>query len=106
MAISYEWDFEFVDTNGDIQDHHHAASFEEVKRVAERNKEAGRIVLVRRDDRPYGEREWAYLRDDGTLPSCFEDAGGCEGAKVPARFHAEVRKGRRRDAVHFAAQTN
>ncbi|MGL6289260.1 MAG: hypothetical protein ACRC2H_01070 [Silanimonas sp.] len=90
MAIRYEWDFEYVDEHGDITDHHHCATFREVKQVEARNKGAGRIVLVRTNDRPYGEREWAYLGDNGKLPSHFNDSGDGRGAHVPLRFHVEV----------------
>lgn len=90
MATIYEWDFETIDEDGDIVDHHHCATFAEVRKVAGRATEPGRIVLVRDDD-IRSTREWAYLRDDGTLPERFEDAYQRPGALVPRRFHTEAR---------------
>jgi hypothetical protein len=39
----------------------------------------------------YLDRTWAYLDDEGNLPEYFSDLDG-PGKKVPARFHAEIKK--------------
>lgn len=85
--VSYEWDRETVDEHGDIQDHNHA---EKLRRIID---DEGRLVLVRDVWNEFDgvvEREWAYVVDNN-LPEHFSDAFQREGAKVPQRFHKELR---------------
>lgn len=95
MTVYYEWDVEEVDEHDDIQDHYHSETYAAAKAIHELpNIEDGhisRIVLIRDDDNTRtGCRAWAYL-EDGKLPEYFEDAHGVEIAKVPKRFHDEVK---------------
>jgi hypothetical protein len=86
--VLYEWDREIVDANGDVIDHNHS---DKLRVIAD---DPGRLVLVRDEiDRYEGlvDRYWAYA-NNGKLPEFFEDERGCEGPKVPKRFHAELAK--------------
>lgn len=96
MRTDYEWDCETVadgdrsHEDGEVIDHAHGKTFRAVAAWAAANPCApgGRyeFVLVRDDD---GGRSWAYLKN-GKLPEYFKDAEGCDAAKVPKRFHAEI----------------
>lgn len=94
MTVYYEWDVEEVDKYGDIQDHYHSDNYSKCLKwynTQSANESSGftsRIVLVRDDDKS---RSWAYMVN-GDLPLHFEDANGIEVAKVPKRFHDEVKK--------------
>ncbi len=81
MQTYYEWDKERIDEHGDIIDHDFADALKDLK-----NRE-GILVLVRDD--PHG-RSWAYV-EDGKLPEYFVDAFGNQTAKVPQRFHKELK---------------
>jgi len=86
-TITYEWDIEEVDQYGDIVDHHHADEARNLPDVS------GDLVLVRdAGNEHFGvtERSWAYVVE-GALPEFFTDAYGAETAKVPKRFHDELR---------------
>lgn len=94
MTVIYEWDVETVETyddgNNDVHDHHHTKTFAEAKAFAATTPPEGcthEIVLVRDDD---DRRSWAYLNEDGTIPSHFYDANEGVWGKVPARYHKEV----------------
>jgi hypothetical protein len=94
--ISYEWDCETVDRDSqDILDHNYGDSLGEVRQYVDNDDAQNKydIVLVRRDENSrYIDSSYAYMREDGTLPEYFTDADGRQTAKVPARFHKEVRK--------------
>lgn len=88
MQTSYEWDWEEVDTHGDILDHNFSN-----KLVCQPEPDNALIhyelVLVyNRGDDVEGivDRSWAYVKD-GKLPKTF-----LNGMKVPKRFHEEIRK--------------
>ena len=81
QTIYYEWDKERIDEHGDIIDHSFADSLKDLK-----NHE-GILVLVR--DAPRS-RSWAYVEDE-KLPEYFLDAFGNQTAKVPQRFHRELK---------------
>ncbi len=88
MATIYEWDYETVDENGDVEDHFHANKLSEYSEDAKTDT----LVLVRSVGNEIDgliEREWAYVKD-GKLPEYFQDANEREGAKVPVRFHDEL----------------
>ena len=81
MKVQYEWDREWVDEHGDVQDHNHS------KKVLPLIAEEGDLVLVRDVVDEFGsveDRQWAYVKD-GKLPEEF-----CGGARVPKRFHSEL----------------
>ncbi len=92
MSVSYEWDVETVKED-DVQEHAHSETLREaLDFLASEKPPAGcrfEIVLVRDDS---DRRAWAYLEDDGSLPSCFYDADGHPYRRVPKRFHDEVKK--------------
>lgn len=97
--IRYEWDCEQVDRESeDVIDHEFGDTLEEVRGHALRAERCNPgfrydIVLCRYDENDrYTDISWAYMREDGTLPDHFADAGGREVAKVPKRFHKEVGK--------------
>lgn len=87
IEISYEWDVETVDEHGDIIDHQHSDTLEDLLPLEE-NQE---LVLVR--DRYVGHdlvsRQWAYV-SDGELPEYFSYSDGNHGTKVPQKFHREL----------------
>ncbi len=92
MAVSYEWDVERVDTDGDeILDHDHRARLSEytvdVLGSAIRRDLDMRLVLVRDGDNC--DRGWAYVVN-GELPENFLDANDDIIAPVPARFRQEL----------------
>ena len=81
MKVQYEWDREWVDENGDVQEHNHSP------KVLPLIAEEGELVLVRDMVDEFGsveDRQWAYVKDD-KLPEEF-----CGGARVPKRFHSEL----------------
>ena len=88
MTVEYEWICECEDEAGDVVEVFHGA-WEEVRawRAANQDYYHQRIALVR--DTEEG-RTWAYITGD-RLPERFEDASGCPGVKVPARFFRESR---------------
>jgi hypothetical protein len=88
MSITYEWDVELVDEDGEIQDHFHCGTYAEALSVHERV--GGVIVLVRTDA---SGRQWAYVDDYGLLPEFFTDAFDIQQSAVPKRFHKEVQGG-------------
>lgn len=91
--ISYEWTAEAVDEYGDIQDNAFADTYAGIKdSLCAAISEPGftiEIGLVRNRwndiDGDLEDRQWAYIDEDGQLPSSFDG-----GAKVPKRFLAEV----------------
>ena len=88
---SYEWGVEFVTRDGyeDIEDTYHFEKLGDAKRQTSEEFDC-RIVLIRdqgSEDAGVEHRQWAYLKDDGTLPEEFDG-----GTRVPKRFHAEVAK--------------
>lgn len=99
MAVVYEWDVEVL-ANGDegeeeVLDHIHVDSYSEAYDIAEKSRKRGescKIVLVRNSNDAFSTREWAYITN-GKLPLNFVNAWGNESVRVPARFHAEVKKG-------------
>jgi hypothetical protein len=102
MTVEYEWDVEMLTigdgvpdkSDNEVIDHYHCETFKEaVAWVARNTPEPGTryaIVLVRDD---FDMRTWAYLEDDGTLPTHFMCAYGLDRTKVPKRFHDQVAKG-------------
>lgn len=97
--VTYEWDMEIAYDYGDIIDHHHADKLKDLKHYADDPHRMAdetdgepthlRLVLVR-DTWEFGglgEREWAYLNEDGTMPDTFD-----WGAKVPKRFKQEFER--------------
>ncbi|MFZ9064186.1 MAG: hypothetical protein ACO22U_11180 [bacterium] len=90
--ISYEWDNEFVDRHGDIEDHHHGDTLEYLEppqTIPDANGYTRELVLVRdvwNDWDGVVDRQWAYV-EDGVLPTEFT-----YGAKVPKRFHVEYNR--------------
>lgn len=98
----YEWDVEVLSdlVNRDIIDHHFKSSFaeclEHVASVKPEDRPLFEIVLVCYDDECTGDtdRGWAYLNEDGTLPTHFGDSGGNDWRRVPKRFHDEVTRAR------------
>lgn len=98
MAIFYEWLVEeLVEVDGDIQDvNHHSDARSMLVEVKGLEAEAKPVSygIVRDRFNAYGDlecRSWAYVVD-GELPTHFEDAGGAEVAKVPAKFVREFSK--------------
>lgn len=90
MAVWYEWDLEYVDGDGNVEDHDFYDSAVEVVqayRTAQLQSPVN-IVLVRDTER--GDRSWAYVKD-GVLPEWFS-ADNREVYKVPQRFHKEWRR--------------
>ena len=113
MATFYEWTFEIVqvyeDGENDIIDSDFYDTYADAQRVADRVAEEGfsealpdaqyrldvgvaRRVYDRSGD--LVETSWAYI-EDGVLPERFEDALGRPGARVPVRFHAELKRAAR-----------
>ena len=96
MPVTYEWVIEEVDAFGDIHDVNHADTAAEAMKQMQFATEAGNHYewgLVRdtwEADDPESMtlalRQWAYV-ENGALPEYFD-----EGARVPARFHAELTK--------------
>jgi hypothetical protein len=93
MTTTIEWlGEELVDggEDADIHDVMHAESYTSLVDMM-RYSTHKRLGLVR--DRRSGHdalcRSWAYIVN-GKLPEYFEDAGGAQVAKVPARYHAEL----------------
>ena len=91
----YEWDIEYCDLMGDIDDHHHEVKLKDLKPAAA-NTQSGvdadgwwsRLVLVR-DVYKNGDmkdRSWAYV-SNGQLPLTTDG-----GAKVPQKYHKEFNK--------------
>lgn len=86
--ISYEWDVEEIDSDGDIIDHNHADKLSSYKEID------GVLVLVRdvgnsRDG--VIDRSWAYVLGK-KLPEYFTDTDEAKVAKVPQKFHDELAK--------------
>ena len=90
--VNYEWDIEWVDRHGDIQDHNHRDKLEDHKpprKVPDANGYTEDLVLVRDEWNEWEwlvDRQWAYVKE-GILPEKFD----C-GAKVPKRFHVEYNR--------------
>lgn len=89
-TVSYEWDIETVDEQGDVENHHHADRLADLPPLQANQ----RLVLVR----DYGceadgleDRQWAYV-EEGVLPEFFQTTGGADDAAVPERFRAEFNK--------------
>jgi hypothetical protein len=94
MPVEYEWDVEEMDGD-EIVDHHFCGSFAEAKEVAADGDPDSKWVVVlvcKVEDYNRGltHTSWAYLREDGTLPADFTDAGGRPTRKVPKKFHSEI----------------
>lgn len=89
-TVIYEWDYETVDVNGDIQEHNHRDSLSEFNA----SDITDTLVLIRNVfDGINGleNRTWAYVKD-GKLPEKFKDDDENEGAMVPKKFHKELEK--------------
>jgi hypothetical protein len=90
MITTIEWLVETLNDDGtDITEVCHFATYAEAVDWA-KDHEPCSIGLVRdvgNDLEGIVDRQWVYLDIDGTLPSHFED-----GAKVPARYHNELRR--------------
>lgn len=93
MAISYEWDIEEVDENGDIQDHDFHESIEGFGVRPTVDEQRYFLVLVRTSgtiDDGVIDRTWAYATRNGGvlgLPESFEN-----GIRVPKRYQEELAK--------------
>ena len=95
----YEWDVEKVTTidtadheEGEVIEHFHQTSAQDCIKHTQQPAGDGcewRIVLVL--DTQDG-RSWAYVNDDMTLDTHFEDAYERKTRKVPKRFHEELAK--------------
>lgn len=90
MTIHYEWDVETftLDEHEDITDHNHSDACPGIPTEPDQ-----RLVLVRdtwSDADGLTDRQWAYVVD-GVLPEYFEDAYQNRAARVPKRFHAELK---------------
>jgi hypothetical protein len=85
--ITYEWDCETVDRESqDILDHNYGDSLDEVRQYVDNDDTQHRydIVLVRSDvNHRYIDCAYAYMREDGTLPEYFTDAGSTPAAVKP-----------------------
>ena len=92
LRITYEWDIETFDpVTEDIDDHWFGDT---VLEVGLPQGPGERLVLVQdvgNQVEGIVGRAWAYV-EDGKLPEYFLDAGECEIAKVPQRFHVELAK--------------
>lgn len=83
----YEWDIETIDSDGDIIDHNHADKLSSYKEID------GVLVLVRDVGNKIDgviDRSWAYVLGK-KLPEYFTDSYESRVAKVPARFHLELK---------------
>lgn len=90
--INYEWDVEDTNIYGDVIDHNHRDALSDYHPsdfdlMEEEDARSCSLVLVRDDDNG---RSWAYV-EDGKLPTHFSDAYGNDIAKVPQRFHQELK---------------
>lgn len=86
----YEWDYETVDEHGDVIDHNHRSRLWQFNDADKTDW----LVLVRDEgDEANGleNRSWAYVKE-GILPKYFQDADNHNTAKVPKRFHEELRR--------------
>jgi hypothetical protein len=94
MSIAYEWDWEEVhiieeEDVCDVIDHNHSTKLEDKPNEGDDYQ----LCLVRDSfcpidgDLKLGGRSWAYLDDDGNLPSHFDG-----GHKIPKRFQKEFNK--------------
>ena len=96
--ITIEWLVEELDSNGDILNVHHCDTYAHARKVAGWSDYNTDIGLVRdrgNDLDGLLDRQWAYL-EDGRLPERFSDSGGSEGPLVPAKFHFEVQRSKRK----------
>jgi hypothetical protein len=87
---AYEWDYETVNSDGDIEDHNHA---DKLRQFNDSNI-TDTLVLVRdsgSEASGLDYRLWAYVKD-GKLPEYFSDSRGITGYKVPKRFHIELKR--------------
>mgnify|MGYP005815643187 CR=1 FL=1 len=93
--VTYEWDLEETDFDGDIFEHHFSDRLAELKDETPWLGDSSLcLVLVRTEGTSfYGDivdlddRTWAYLNDDGTFPEYFQN-----GAKVPKRLLKEFER--------------
>lgn len=92
-TISYEWDFETTDEDGEILDHHHEDKLDD---LAEHfiGGDHGDLVLTRNEGNEIDgvtDILWAYVKD-GKLPECFSNAMNypLPAYKVPQKFHKEL----------------
>ncbi len=90
--VVYEWDAESItdDEWEEVADHNHGETAMYVLQAQPLDGHRKHICLVR-DANEREDRSWAYL-EDGKLPEWFEDASGRKTARVPKRFHEELRK--------------
>jgi hypothetical protein len=88
MDTSYEWDWEEVDTHGDILDHNFSDKLKSQPEPDNALTHYELVLVYNRGDDVEGivDRSWAYVQD-GKLPETFQN-----GIKVPKRFHEEIRK--------------
>jgi len=99
-VITIEWLLEELEEDGsadpDILDTHCFPTLAEARAFAAQCDLPLRFGLVRdRGDDLEGivDRQWAYV-EDGKLPERFDWGGGEDGgAKVPARYHNELKRG-------------
>lgn len=88
--ISYEWDFEEIDEDGDVIDHNHADKLTDYVPT----DDTMILVLVRdvgNDRDGLVDRSWAYVKFKH-LPEYFTDTDGARVAKVPEKFKIELKK--------------
>lgn len=94
MAIRYDWDIETIDTESeDILDHDHSDTLAPLLGREPLGPDK-RLVLVRdrgNDLDGLQCRSWAYV-ENGKLPAYFTNASGNDIAKVPAKFHNELKR--------------
>lgn len=91
MSTSYEWDVEEIDEHGDIIDHnHHETAEEMVADYLSRPAGCAEMVLVRdvfNDLHGLLDRKWAYVdQETMTLDEWCADCSGSGSKKTPKRY--------------------
>lgn len=92
-SVDYEWDIEAMDGE-DIVDHFHSDALSYQADELRDALKAGTLVLVRtvgNEDDGVTDRTWAYVKDNA-LPERFLNAYDIPCAKVPQKFHNELKR--------------
>jgi hypothetical protein len=94
--IGYMWVVEILgETSGEVIEKNHQFSYAKACKFA-KNLQSFNIGIVRDiydDEECLYDRSWAYI-EDGELPEYFIDEYGIEVAKVPPRFHKQMKDDR------------
>lgn len=92
--ITYEWDIETLDANGDILDHNFAEDLRDLLPAFVTQNPSMRLVLVRHAGNDLDgetDRLWAYVDDAWNLPRCFEAGEDMPtDVAVPKRYHRMI----------------